>query len=297
VPNCVEPALLPSGFVGDCFFAPIHMDRPNVMVPFAAVRQTPVSYNPQTGYFYIAASVHPWWMTRFGWTRNVPGTKQYGLLVAVDGRTNRIVWRKRMPYQLGFGGGTMTTAGNLVFHGEPDGRLQAYDATTGDLLWEFQTGFGADSPAMTYEVGGEQYVAIAPRDGDTVWAFKLGGRIRPLHPPPAPPREVPFTGPIASSTGITIDVSVRERDQDRLPGASIDDYASLVPARVRVPVGSTLTWKNAGHMPHTATVREAAWTTGVIKPGASGSITFPNAGTYTYTCLFHPWSVGQVIVE
>jgi plastocyanin len=94
-----------------------------------------------------------------------------------------------------------------------------------------------------------------------------------------------------------IDVSVRERDQDRLPGASIDDYASLIPARVRVAVGSTLTWKNAGHVPHTATVREAAWTTGVIKPGASGSITFPTAGTYTYACLFHPWSVGQVVVE
>ena len=76
VPNCTEPALIPAGFIGDCYFAPIHMDRPNVMVPFAAVRQSPILYSPRTGYFYIAASVHPWWMTRYGWTRNVPGTKQ-----------------------------------------------------------------------------------------------------------------------------------------------------------------------------------------------------------------------------
>ena len=202
-----------------------------------------------------------------------------------------------MPHQLGFGGGTMTTAGNLVFHGEPDGNLQAYHARTGDLLWQFQTGFGADSPAMTYEIEGEQYVAIAPRDGDAVWAFKLGGRIRPLNPPPAPPTEVPFTGAIARSTAITIGIEVRERDTDRLDGLSIDDYATVQPARVRVGVGASVTWNNAGHIPHTATVRGETWTTGVIQPGSSGSIAFERVGTYIYTCLFHPWSTGQVIVE
>ena len=89
---------------------------------------------------------------RYGWTRAVPGTKQYGILAAIDSRTNRIAWQRRMPHQLGFGGGSMTTAGNLVFHGEPDGNIQAYDAKTGDLIWQFQTGFGADSPVMTYEI-------------------------------------------------------------------------------------------------------------------------------------------------
>jgi quinohemoprotein ethanol dehydrogenase len=297
VPNCVEPELIPPGFVGECYFAPIHMDRPNVMVPFAAVRQSPISYSPRTGLFYISASVHPWWMTRYGWTRNVPGTKQYGLLVAVDGGTNRIVWRKRLPYQLGFGGGTLATAGDLIFHGEPDGNLQAYDARSGELLWQFQTGAGADSPAMTYELGGEQYVAIAPRDGNAVWAFKLGGMLKPLPPAPPPALEVPFSGAVASTTQVTIDVSVRARDTDRLSGVSIDDYASLDPVRIRVPAGATITWKNEGRAVHTATVREAAWSTGDIAPGATGSITFPKAGTYTYACRLHPWSVGQIIVE
>ncbi len=55
----------------------------------------------------------------------------------------------------------MVTAGGLVFRGAPDGNFLALDAQTGEELWRFQTGFGADAPPMTYEVDGEQYVAIA----------------------------------------------------------------------------------------------------------------------------------------
>jgi plastocyanin len=149
---------------------------------------------------------------------------------------------------------------------------------------------------MTYEIGGEQHVAIAPRDGNVVWAFKLGGSLPPLPAPPAPPLEVPFAGAVAPTTEVTIDVSVRERDTDRLAGASIDDYASLEPVRIRIPVGATVTWKNGGRTAHSATVREEAWATGDIPPGESGSIRFAKPGIYTYFCQRHPWSVGQVIV-
>jgi plastocyanin len=219
------------------------------------------------------------------------------LLVAVDSRTNRIAWQKRLPYQLGFGGGTMATAGDLVFHGEPDGNVQAYHARTGELLWQFQTGFGADSPPMTYEIGGEQYVAIAPREGNVVWSFKLGGALPPLPAPPPPPLEVPFAGPTPRTTEVAIDVSVRERDKDRLDGVAIDNYASLEPVRIRISAGATVTWKNGGRSPHTVVVREEPWSSGNIPPGESGSIRFPKAGTYTYFCRQHPWSVGQVIVD
>ena len=150
---------------------------------------------------------------------------------------------------------------------------------------------------MTYELGGEQYVAIGPRDGDAVWAFKLGGRIRPLNPPPLPPTELPFTGPVSRSATITIDVAVRERDTDRLEGTSIDDYATFQPTRAGAAQGATITWKNEGRMPHTATVRGLNLTTGVIPPGESGSITFEKPGTYVYSCLFHPWRSGQIIVD
>ena len=70
----------------------------------------------------------------------------------------------------------------------------SHDAATGDVLWTFQTGAGADAPAVTYEVDGEQYVAILAggnqymnsQAGDNLWAFKLGGTVPPLPAPRAP---------------------------------------------------------------------------------------------------------------
>ena len=56
--------------------------------------------------------------------------------------------------------GTMTTAGNLVFQGRVNGELVAYDATSGKVLWIFDTGLGISAPPVTYAVNGKQYVAI-----------------------------------------------------------------------------------------------------------------------------------------
>jgi glucose dehydrogenase len=73
--------------------------------------------------------------------------------------------------------------------------FRAFNSRTGEELWRFQTGFGADAPAATYEIDAQQYVAIAAggsRDGlkeakgDLVWSFKLGGKLNPLNGPPAP---------------------------------------------------------------------------------------------------------------
>src|SRR5260370_38267088 len=66
-----------------------------------------------------------------------------------------------MPYAIGQGSGPLSTAGGLLFHGEPDGNFLALDARTGDELWRWQTGYGADAPAISYELDGQQYVVIA----------------------------------------------------------------------------------------------------------------------------------------
>ena len=58
-------------------------------------------------------------------------------------------------------GGTLATAGGLVFSGEEDGHLDAHDAGTGAILWRFQCGAGISGPAITYSLGGRQYVAVA----------------------------------------------------------------------------------------------------------------------------------------
>ena len=66
-----------------------------------------------------------------------------------------------MPGGGGIGGGTMTTAGNLVFQVLSDGRLLAYSADKGEKLLEIQTGLSSGmGPPITYRVDGKQYVAL-----------------------------------------------------------------------------------------------------------------------------------------
>jgi hypothetical protein len=93
----------------------------------------------------------------------------------------------------------LSTAAGLLFQGQGDGLLVARDAMTGEVLWQFQTGAGADAPVSTYEVDGEQYIAIlaggnqflGTQFGDNLWAFKIGGKVPPA-PAPRPPGPQPL---------------------------------------------------------------------------------------------------------
>jgi quinohemoprotein ethanol dehydrogenase len=138
--------------------------------------------------FYVTAADRPAARIAPGSGRVAPpafGAKYGGTLTAVDSRTNKIAWQKRMPYSIGQGSGALVTATDVLFRGEADGQFQAYDARNGGLLWQWQTGAGADAPAVTYEIDGVQYVAIAvgglatqtaSANGDMVWAFSLQGQ-------------------------------------------------------------------------------------------------------------------------
>jgi quinohemoprotein ethanol dehydrogenase len=91
-----------------------------------------------------------------------------GVLTAFDPVKQEIRWRA--PGGGAIGGGTVTTAGNLVFQVIPDGRLMAYSADKGDKLFEVNTGLGNGmGPPITFSVDGKQYVAVAggigPRQG------------------------------------------------------------------------------------------------------------------------------------
>ena len=89
--------------------------------------------------------------------------------------------------------GVLATGGHLVFWGTPEGFLQAADAKTGKVVWKFQTGSGIVARPITWEVKGEQYVAVVSgwggavplwggdvakkasflEQGGSVWVFKL----------------------------------------------------------------------------------------------------------------------------
>src|SRR5690606_10227925 len=103
-------------------------------------------------------------------------------ITAMDIKTNKIVWQKNwdtIAYS-----GALTTKGNLLFVGHNDGRLIAFDATTGDQVWEFMTDAGANAPSITYEVDGKQYISIfsagnslaGTAHGDKIYTFSLEGK-------------------------------------------------------------------------------------------------------------------------
>jgi plastocyanin len=197
-----------------------------------------------------------------------------------------------MPYRIGQGSGTLSTAGGVLFHGEPDGNILALDARTGKELWRWQTGFGADAPAVTYELDGQQYVAIATggvsliqasQNGDAVWAFTLNGKLAPFAAPfaapPAPATEVAFTGAVTNASAVRM------------------GEFNFTPARIQVTAGTTVTWTNAGSQAHTATSADGGWDTGEIAPGQTATVTLDQPGTFTYLSSPHPWMIGQIIVD
>jgi len=309
-PECVDTAMIPPGFVAGCYFDPITVETPNLYLPHMNMRQTPMAYSPQTNYLYATSCVNPAWMKRAttGWEfiqpTRLPGQRQYGLFAAIDARTAKIVWQKRLPYSECEGsGGALTTAGGLVFHEEPDGNLQAYDAKTGALLWQFQTGQaglgGGAGPsgaaAMSYELGGTQYIALA--NNRAVWAFTLGGAVapKPAPRPPAVVREWPAriadTSTIEIGNAVTFNIVAANRKIEWL-----NDYA-INPTRARVKAGTAVTWANKSTLPNTIVSRDGSWTTGLIAPGASGSVTITAPGTYEYYSKEHPWSFGQLVVD
>ena len=80
-----------------------------------------------------------------------------GSLIAWDVANAKIAWQ--VPQPMPTNGGTLSTAGNLVFHGTADGRLVAYAADSGKQLWEGHTFGGVQAGPVSYAVDGRQYVA------------------------------------------------------------------------------------------------------------------------------------------
>lgn len=169
-----------------------------------AKNQMPMAYSPQTKLFYVPAN--EWGMDIWnepvsykkggaflgaGFTIRPIFDDYIGALRAVDPKSGKIVWEIKNNAPLW--GGVMSTAGGLVFYGTPEGFLKAVDAKTGKELWKFQTGSGVVAPPVTWQEGGEQFIAVVSgwggavplwggevakkvnflEQGGSVWVFKL----------------------------------------------------------------------------------------------------------------------------
>ena len=153
--------------------------------PLGGHNWQPMSFNPQTGLVYIPAqdtlfvySPDKKFEYRPGtWNTGIdfslfkdPVPLMPGFLLAWDPVNQKERWR--VPYTNFWNGGTLTTAGNLVFQGTADGRFVAYSADKGEKLWEFSVRTGVIASPVTYELDGVQYVSIMAGWGG---AFPLTG--------------------------------------------------------------------------------------------------------------------------
>jgi alcohol dehydrogenase (cytochrome c) len=92
-----------------------------------------------------------------------------GGVKAWDPVAQKQVWFNKE--DLPFTGGMMSTAGNLLFHGDIKGWFKALDAKTGKELWKFNTGSGISAAPMTYTLDGKQYVAVVSGRTQSIPAF------------------------------------------------------------------------------------------------------------------------------
>lgn len=200
--------------------------------PGGAHNWQPMSYNPITGLMYIPTQQG----SRFPYVVDVnfeykPGTWNIGVplgsrdgipllpeseygpgtgpinptpgaLLAWDPLTRQPRWQINYPY--GSNGGTLTTAGNLVFQGTADGHFIAYAADDGEKLWDVDLGHSVMAAPSTYELDGKQYVSVLAGWGGSVlfgsnptgnykaegrlWTFVLNGNqnIEPVQGIPYP---------------------------------------------------------------------------------------------------------------
>jgi alcohol dehydrogenase (cytochrome c) len=93
------------------------------------------------------------------------------VLRAIDIQTGRIAWELPQTGPASSWGGTLATAGGLVFFGEDSGALMAVDASSGRPLWHFQANAPWRASPMTYVFDGTQYVAVAA--GPSIISFAL----------------------------------------------------------------------------------------------------------------------------
>ena len=184
--------------------------------PLGAHNWHPMSFNPKEGLVYIPAQLDPFAYTNLpgykhkqgGWNlgldflanafpddkAQIKGLKAMfrGQLIAWDPVAQKARWTVEHPYF--WNAGIMSTAGGLVFQGNGEGELVAYDAANGAKLWSYKTENGIVAAPSTYEIDGEQYVAVMvgygggaptsasavlrdrPRLPGRLMVFKLGGK-------------------------------------------------------------------------------------------------------------------------
>lgn len=159
--------------------------------PYGAHNWQPMSFSPKTGLMYIPAQNIPHYFSGQKtveykinrWNTGVDLNESrdprswvagkasmnaliYGELLAWDPVKQEAAWKVK--HDKPANGGVLSTAGDLVFQGTGEGVFAAYDADNGDALWQYKSDSAVLAGPMSYELDGEQYIAVAQGSGGTV---------------------------------------------------------------------------------------------------------------------------------
>ncbi|HEY1340141.1 MAG TPA: acido-empty-quinoprotein group A [Bryobacteraceae bacterium] len=142
-----------------------------------AANWPPPSFSPETGLFYINASrgfsvyyIYDNDEKPEGWGGNDRGGWSESMLEAIDYKTGALRWVHKWEGS-GIRSGVLSTAGNLLFAGDPSDNLVALNATTGEPLWHVNLGSALSNGPISYELDGTQYLVVAA--GETLFAFAM----------------------------------------------------------------------------------------------------------------------------
>lgn len=220
-------------------------DEPQIVWPgtMGAHSWAPMAFSERSGLVYIPTIEMPSYFDDTGidrkhWTFKkgqinlgyvlptgaAPKDAGTSYLQAYDPVRQQRVWQAPSPGA--WPGGVLSTAGDLIFFGRPDGRLDAYQARSGELLWSYQTGLGISGAPISFSVDGKQYVAVVAGWGGagagyfgTLSPFGWQARLKHNHlfvfaldaHAPAPTQAPPQQTKVIVSDNITLNEAKVER--------------------------------------------------------------------------------------
>lgn len=313
--NASDATRAPPHYGIGCLFTP-HTDLPIVKSPGigGGADWSAQSFSHRTGLLYIGAGL-------INTAHSIPsggvgfrpaGQQRGGRIVAKDPKTNRIAWSRDMRWSIAHGNGILTTGGDVMFVGMPDGNLLGLDIGTGSELWRFQTGAGVHTSPISYMVDGVQYIAVfaggnrlpynSPQ-GDYLWGFALDGQLPPADAPQAPSIRQPiFAGQVSgAAANFTVTLGRTWNSLKNAPDTvESNSLAAMAPQVMSVAVNDTVVFHNPEDNldPHCATqFFEGLFDIGPLAPGESKKFTFTSKGEYFFNDCTNPQSTGVIIVQ
>ena len=270
--------------------------------PAGGANWPPSAYSPGTGLLYVLGTHFAFTLTRAnaeaqkgelwigGKQTPVAAESTYGTISAIRPSTGKIAWQRRTGW---LWSGALATAGGLLFVGETDGWLRAYDARTGRTVWEFFCGAGVNAPPVSFELDGEQFIAVlaagsrySQARGSALLVFGLGaGRAAPpaTARTASPPTLPELAGPWPPDSAERVTPHLAYSAAAHVAWVSVDADARAMRFNGVAPGGETfivpLGWtveirlRNSDAAPHSVRVVSAVDTLPLTLPTAS----FPGA--------------------